>query len=250
VSRLARRTAPLAVILAAATFAKADEPPTPPWKAEPRRADAVRVLVVTGGHDHDPDFYAVFDDAGFRTTVDPHPNAFHGDIRRRADVLVMYDMIARLEPAQQRNLRDFVEAGRGVVVLHHAICTAKDWPWWYEEVVGARWCFAPPDAAAPLPYKHDEDIRVWPTMDHPITRGVPAFRIWDETYKGLWLGPRIQVLLRTDHPDSDGPVAWIGPHRKARVVYLQLGHDRNATLNPSWQRLVRNAIVWSAGRLE
>jgi hypothetical protein len=250
VSRLALRTAPFAVILGAATFAKADEPPAPPWKAEPRRADAVRVLVVTGGHDHDPDFYAVFDDPGFRTTVDPHPNAFQGDIRRRADVLVMYDMIARLEAAQQRNLRDFVEAGRGVVVLHHAICTAKDWPWWYEEVVGARWCFAPPDAAAPLPYKHDEDIRVWPTMDHPITRGVPAFRIWDETYKGLWLGPRIQVLLRTDHPDSDGPVAWIGPHRKARVVYLQLGHDRNATLNPSWQRLVRNAIVWSAGRLE
>jgi type 1 glutamine amidotransferase len=87
-------------------------------------------------------------------------------------------------------------------------------------------------------------------MDHPVTRGVPAFRIWDETYKGVQIAPRVQVLLRTDHPDADGPVAWIGPHPKARVVYLQLGHDRNATLNPSWQRLVRNAILWSAGRLK
>jgi type 1 glutamine amidotransferase len=37
---------------------------------------------------------------------------------------------------------------------------------------------------------------------------------------------------------------------RRRVVYLQLGYDRNATLNPSWQRLVRNAILWSAGRLK
>jgi type 1 glutamine amidotransferase len=33
------------------------------------------------------------------------------------------------------------------------------------------------------------------------------------------------------------------------VVYIQLGHDRNAHLNPIYKKLVRNAILWSAGKL-
>jgi type 1 glutamine amidotransferase len=58
----------------------------------------------------------------------------------------------------------------------------------------------------------------------------------------------VKVLLRSDHATSDGPVAWISPYEKSRVVYLQLGHDRNANLNPNFQRLVRNAIYWAAGK--
>ena len=68
-----------------------------PWKPKPKRSDAVKVLVVTGGHDHDSDFYSVFDDESISAVVDPHPGAFSGDIRKRADVLVLYDMIKDLE---------------------------------------------------------------------------------------------------------------------------------------------------------
>src|SRR5690242_15707410 len=92
------------------------------WKPKPKRSDAIRVRVVTGGHDHDSDFYSVFDDDGIKAVVDPHPLAFASDWRKRADVLVLYDLVQELEPKKQANLRDFVESGKGVVVLHHAIC--------------------------------------------------------------------------------------------------------------------------------
>jgi type 1 glutamine amidotransferase len=133
-------------------------------------------------------------------------------------------------------------------VLHHGICSNVNWPWWYEEVVGGRWLFETVNGKK-SGYKHDEEISVKPAMKHPITDGIGAFRIWDETYKALWISPKVKVLLTTDNPTSDGPVAWIGPYEKSRVVYIQLGHDRNANLNPNYQRLVRNAVSW-AGEIE
>src|SRR5262245_46615885 len=76
------------------------------WRPPAQNADAVRVLVVTGGHDHDADFYSVFADDRLRAIVDPHPMAFRGDIRRRADVLVLYDSVREsIEEARRKNLQ-------------------------------------------------------------------------------------------------------------------------------------------------
>lgn len=223
--------------------------PPAPWTPAAKRADAVRVLVITGGHDHDPDFYAAFDHEAIAAKVDPHPNGLERDVRRRADVVVLYDTVPQVAASRKKTLQEFVESGGGVVVLHHGIVSAADWPWWYEDVVGGRWLFQPTDGRAATTYKHGQEIAVRPVKDHPITRGLRPFRIIDETYKGLWISPRVEVLLETDHPESDRPLAWIGPYPKARVVYVQLGHDRSANLNPTWQRIVRNAILWTAGKL-
>ncbi|MDX2032686.1 MAG: ThuA domain-containing protein [Blastocatellia bacterium] len=207
----------------------------------------IRVLLVTGGHNHDVEFYDVFRVDRFRTTVDPHPMAFSGDIRKRYDVVVMYDMVKSLEEPRRKNLREFVESGKGVVLLHHAICGNVDWPWWYEEVAGGRYLFDEVNGRKSS-YLHDVEQTIKPLMDHPITRGIAPFRILDETYKDVWISPRVKSLLHSDHPTSDGVVGWISPYEKSRVVYIQLGHDRHANLNPNWQRLVRNAIEWAGER--
>jgi hypothetical protein len=217
------------------------------WKPKPKADGAVRVLVVTGGHDHDVEFYSAFDDERLKTVVDPHPMAFSGNITKRADVLVLYDMLKTLDEKRRKNLQAFVESGKGVVVLHHAIGNNVDWPWWYEEVVGGRYLFEEFNGRKSS-YRHDEAQKIKPVLDHPITKGIGAFDIFDETYKDLWISPKVKVLLTSDNPTSDGPVAWISPYEKARVVYIQLGHDRNANLNPNWQRLVRNSILWVAGK--
>jgi type 1 glutamine amidotransferase len=218
------------------------------WRPKPQQKDALRVLVVTSGHSYQPSFYSLFDYDDIAAMVVPHPQAYERDMRGRYDILVLYDMYKELPPERQKNLRDFVEAGRGVVALHHALGDYQNWPWWYEEVVGGRFVDRPPGSGPGA--VHDVDIAVTPVGDHPITRGLKPFRIWDETYKGVWISPRVNVILRTDHPTSDGPVGWIGPSTANRVAFLQLGHDRNAHLNPIYRQLVRNAMLWAAGRLE
>ncbi|HNU99585.1 MAG TPA: ThuA domain-containing protein [Verrucomicrobiota bacterium] len=43
-------------------------------------------------------------------------------------------------------------------------------------------------------------------------------------------------------------MAWAKTYEAARVVYIQLGHDHLAYENPSFRRLVANAIRWVAKR--
>lgn len=212
-------------------------------------ADAPRVLVVTGGHTYDPTFYLLFEtEPRLQATVDPHPMPYRrGDIRKRYDVLVLYDSMQEISEPERQNLVNFLESGGGLVVLHHALVDYCDWKWWYEEVVGGRW-FRTRDQPPRwiTTWKHDVDLVVRPVAEHPILEGVGVLKITDETYKGMWLSPRNTVLMKTDDPTSDGPVVWIGPYRKSRVVVIELGHDRKAHLHPGYQRLVRNAIRWAA----
>jgi len=211
----------------------------------------LRTLVVTGGHDYEPSFYTVFegyDDLAWIHAVS-NTTAFKSDIRKKYDVLVLYDMSSDLDENGRKNLRDFVESGKGVVVLHHAIADYPAWPWWYKEVVGGKYFVQPEGNTPGSTYKHDQDLFVRPTGNHPITNPIGPIHIRDEAYKGMWINPDNKVLLKTDHPASDGPLMWISPYEKSHVVYLELGHDAYAHRHPAYKALVRNSILWSAGRL-
>lgn len=209
----------------------------------------IRVTVVTGGHDHEPSFYAVFDkQPAWDVKINPHPNAYRGDIRKNCDVLVTYDMLPDLPEAQRTHLRNFLEAGKGAVILHHSLAGLGDWEWWWREVMGARYLQKPMDGKPASTFLHDVQLQLKPVASHPVLRGITAGAIEDETYKGMWISPDNKVLLRTEHPTSDGPVAWISPYAKSRVVVIQLGHGSAAHRNPMFQQLVRNAVQWAAGR--
>ena len=143
----------------------------------------------------------------------------------------------------------FVEAGKGVVVLHHAIADYQDWEWWYKEVVGGKYLLKPEGSTPASTYLHDQELCIRPALDHPITARIGTMHFRDETYKGMWISPDVRVLLRTDNPTSDGPLAWISPYAKSRVVYIELGHGETAHLYPAYRDLVQDAIRWTAGRL-
>lgn len=217
----------------------------------PKNADALRVLVVTGGHDHESSFYGIFDhDRRFRVNVDPHPVAFRRDIRQDYDVLVLYDSVQELPEVQKKNLRAFAESGKGIVVLHHAIVDFQDWEWWWREVMGGLYVLKPFGGMGASSYQHDVELKVVPVGNHPVVRGLPPMRIWDETYKNVWRNPRSEVFLEAEHPTSDKAIGWISPYEKSKVIYVQLGHGREAHENPWYRKLVHNAILWSAGRLK
>ena len=218
--------------------------------AAPPAGNPVRVQVVTGGHVHDASFYNLFEGRpDIEASIRPHPEAYVEDLRKSVDVLVLYDMVQEVGEAQRKNLRDFVESGKGLVVLHHAIADFNDWPWWSEQVVGGKYRLKPEGGAPASRYKHDEDVYAQVEGKHPITDGLGPLHLRDETYQGMWISPKVTVLLRTDTPTSDGPVAWISPYDKSRVVYIELGHDRYAHRHPGYQELVHRAILWAAGRL-
>ena len=212
----------------------------------------LRLLVVTGGHPYATTFYTVFegaDDLHWEHALSNH-EAYRGDLRKKYDVLVLYDFTQEISDAEKANLRDFAEAGKGIVVLHHAIADYQDWEWWYKEVVGGKYLLKPDGSMPASTFKDNQESCVRPAMRHPITAHVGTMHLWDETYHGMWISPDVKVLLQSDAPTSDGPVAWISPYAKSRVVYIQLGHGESAHLYPAYRVLVQDAIRWTSGRLD
>jgi type 1 glutamine amidotransferase len=225
----------------------------PPLLGTPRpNRDAVRGLVITGGHDHETGFYTLFErypDLAW-LPVASGTTAFQTDLRQKYDVLIMYDFTRELDEKGKKNLRDFVESGKGIVVLHHALLNYQDWPWWFEEVVGGRYRLKPEGGTPSSTVKDGQDIFVNVAAEHPITAGIGPFHIVDETYKRMGFSPKIKPLLTTDNPYSDRVLAWIGPSTASRVVAIQLGHGHTAHHHPKYRALVHRAILWSADRMK
>lgn len=223
----------------------------PPTSRPSRPAPgAVRALLITGGHDHEASFYGLFegyDDLDW-LPVDTSANAFKNDLREKYDVVIMYDFTRDLDDVCKRNLRDFVESGKGIVVLHHALLNYQTWAWWSEDVVGGRYRLQKEGSSPSSSVNNDQSIDATPASSHSVLSGITPFHINDEAYKNLYMSEKITPLLTTDNPTSDVNLAWIGPCKTSRVVAIQLGHGHSAFGHPSYRKLVHNAIVWSAGK--
>ncbi len=213
--------------------------------------DPVRVQLVVGGHDFAPTLFKIFEGRqDIRTNVVYQPAAYTKGRLKSADVVVQYDMMQPITEEHRANLRRYLESGKGLVVLHHAVASYQDWEWWWRDVTGVRYVLKGQTDMPESSYKHDIWMDTETIAEHPVTRGIPPMRIYDESYKDMWFSPDIDVLIETDHPTSDGPLAWIGPYDDARVVVIQLGHGPEAHNHTHFQKLVQNAIRWAAGREE
>ena len=143
----------------------------------PKNKDAVRVLLVAGGHDHETSLYGAFEKMrDIRVNVDPHPNAFRNDLREdlRRDRALRQHPGGATARAAQAEPADFVESGKGVVVLHHAIVDFGGWEWWWKEVVGGRYVLKAEPGYEASKYLHDVELVVTPEVRAPDHQGPGA----------------------------------------------------------------------------
>lgn len=216
---------------------------------------AIRCLVVTGGHDFEREpFRGLFQSLeGISFRHVEHPNAhawFKPDAAEEYDVLVLYDMWQRIGAEAKTDFINLLKQGKGLLVMHHAIANYNDWDE-YATVIGAKYYLKPMTVNGvqkeASQWKHDVKFTVQiPDASHPVTRGLKAFEIHDETYNLFDVQPGVKPLLTTDEPTSGKTIAWAKDYEKSRVVYLQLGHDHFAYENPNFRTLVRQAIGWTA----
>ena len=210
----------------------------------------IRVQLVTGGHPHSIAFYHVFDGlTSFAITVNPHPSAFQNDFRAETDVLVLYDLADTTSEIERKNLRAFVESNKGLVILHHAIGDNQNWPWWFQEVSGVLYLLQPRDGHAASTYTPNADLVIQPAFNHPVVKNLGTIHLIDESYDNLLISGDSRVLLKTNSPHSSSAVAWISAYRQSRVVVIQPGHGPEAFENQQFRELLRNAVLWAAGKL-
>ncbi len=146
-------------------------------------------------------------------------------------------------PEARENLRRCVEKGHGLVLVHFACGAFQDWPE-FRNLAGRAW---DPKLRPHDPYG---SFTVVPTkLEHPVTRGLPAFETVDELYTCLAGDTPIQVLAtarsKVDHLDY--PMAFVLNYGQGRVFHSVLGHDVKAFAAPGVGELYRRGCAWAAG---
>ena len=219
------------------------------------KSNPVRVLLITGGHDFDEKpFYTLMKSLQDITVSEvKHPEAlsmFRPENRKLYDVVLLYDMPERISEQEKKDFAEcLMKEGKGLVVLHHAYCSYQSWPE-YKAIVGGRYYQRSwtDDKGVKHPastYKHDVDFSVKVAdKKHPITKGIDDFRIIDETYGNGSVNQGVHVLLNTDEKTSTPSLAWTNRYGKSKVATILLGHDNNAWTNPSFVKLLTQAIKW------
>jgi type 1 glutamine amidotransferase len=229
------------------------------FAAESASGEKIRVLVVTGGHgfEKEPFFKLFKDDPDISFQAVEHPNAYPSltaEAASKWDVLLLYDMQQNIPEDAKANFIARLKEGKGLVVLHHALCSYQHWPE-YAKIAGGQYYLDKTIVDGvehpASTYKHDVDFKVHVAdTKHPVARGLKDYETHDETYHNFSVGKDSHPLLTTDEPTSSKIIAWSKTYEAARVVTIQSGHDHAGYENPSFQKILRQAIRWVAKRDE
>ncbi|MCU0363244.1 MAG: ThuA domain-containing protein [Bacteroidales bacterium] len=227
---------------------------SPAEAQQPERTGPVRVLVVTGGHSYNKEmFMQMMESLGDNITFDIEelPRAYDYFLvqnRDKYDVLLFYHMFQEIDNEQKRNMTECIRMGKPVIALHHSICAFDNWPEYFR-IIGGKYFHNETTVGTksfePSSYVHDLKFVVKVSnQNHPVTKGVKDFEINDETYKGYYVEEGVTPLLTTSEPSSTPVIGWTKKYGKARIVTLQSGHDVPTYENPSFRRILKQAIEW------
>jgi len=191
---------------------------------------------------------------GLRTTllVSDSPTSLPGlAALTDADLAVFYLSYRKLPAEQMQPIREYVASKRPIVALRSSVRAFSNWREFAPRVLGVRgWQY---DWGP----RSSTDVRVLPeAAGHPILEGVaPEFHVRSPLYHVLPLAPDATPLLlgRSIGPTNrrdrfDNPVAWTRTRQGGgKVFYTSLGHHEDFG-EPSFYRLLINAIHWALGR--
>ena len=184
----------------------------------------------------------------FHVTHTEDPAAFEADSLKKYDAVFFVNTTGNPleggEPANEErrkgNLLEFVNSGKGLVGIHSATDTYKDWKEFNEMMGGAF---------VSHPWGSGDTVRV-KNLDpkNPVNAAFKGegITLKDEIYKfradtALPTGRRMLLALdpmgtdmARDNADQRAlyPIAWLDTWGKGRIFYCSLGHNDEIYLNP------------------
>jgi type 1 glutamine amidotransferase len=159
----------------------------------------------------------------------------------------------KTEEVQQAFI-NYVEGGGGFLAIHSATVPGKNTPA-LEQLIGCRFLGHP--NACP--------VTVQPVKKHPVTEGVGMFCETDEHYRidiiagdadilaASYSPPQGEESKHQEDPYHNTQAAvcasvYVRTQGKGRVCVLTPGHYLPVWLNPQFQLLLANALLWTAGK--
>ncbi len=229
-------------------------------------ARPIQTLILTG---HDGPFH------NWRATSKALQEVLQHDTRFKVRIvedpeflatgdLQAYDLIVQnyvnwerpgLSDKAKNNLLRYLQAGRGLAVIHFAngafhfsLPKAKesDWPE-YRRIVRRVWDHTRGKSGHDAYGRFHVEIAA---SKHPITAGMTGFDTVDELYYRQQGDESLPPLITARSRDTgkDEPLAWAYDYGKARIFQTVLGHSADSIRGAGPALLIRRGCVWAAGR--
>lgn len=156
----------------------------------------------------------------------------------KADVAVFFTRRLQIKGADLERVQQYVADGKPIVGVRTASHGFQNWLLMDGDVFGGDYKghFGAGVVADVTPVKA--------ARNHPILKGVAAFKSNGSLYKNPAVAEDVTVLLRGAIPKQDEPVAWLRERGNQRVFYTSLGHPDDFR-DPNFVRLLVNALGWT-----
>jgi len=135
---------------------------------------------------------------------------------------------------------DFVKNGGGHVMIHAGSSSFFEWDD-YQDICCATWILKQTGHGP----KHEFDVRMAETQ-HPVIKGMTAFKTTDELWHKPGVRPGVKVLAEAFSSKTNKwePTAMVSRFGKGRCFALMLGHGTEHMQNAGFQALLVRGTEW------
>ncbi|MFI3236671.1 MAG: ThuA domain-containing protein [Lachnospiraceae bacterium] len=152
------------------------------------------------------------------------------------DLLIGYmDLFKELTYTDEQGagLLQYVAGGGKVLYIHSGICMAQKTE--LAQMIGAKFSTHPKRC----------DIVYSGSSEHPITKGVASFTLFEEPYMvDFMYGTPCKTFLHFEYQGALYPAGWCTKYGLGHSVYLQPGHEASIFEVLEVQQLIKQAVAY------
>ena len=159
----------------------------------------------------------------------------------KCDVAVFFTRRLTIDGEDLARVKKYCESGRPIVAIRTASHGFQNWLEFDKLVLGGNYRGH---------YGNKMTMKAVPVdgaQRHPVMAGVEPITSRGSLYKTSPLAPDATPLMMGTSPEATEPVTWVRTFHGGRVFYTSLGAQGDFE-EPSFRRLLTNAIFWAAGR--
>ena len=193
------------------------------------------------------------------------PSQFNNESLKNYDVIIWNNSTGNtLDEKQMSSFENYIENGGGYVGIHGAGDSSKNWKWYYEVLLKARFSHHPNreyqfqngtlekkcdsnfSNCEKLPNRWDREEEWYVFNESPKKKGSNV--IYNLIANNLVMTNIKDGVIRESSMGDDHPIVWTNCVGKGKAFYSAMGHKGKYFLEPLHLEVIKSGIIWAADK--